>query len=81
MSKILKFPREHAERNRTWQSGYQDGYRGLPCRTGMPDVYYTGFEVGKSDHEEDQEAYESGDLDMLTDEEAREIFGDPDDLP
>lgn len=44
-------------------------------------MYYTGFEVGKSDHEEDQEAYESGDLDMLTDEEAREIFGDHDDLP
>ena len=81
MGKIIQFPQEHAARNRIWQAGYHDGYNSLPCKVGMSDVYYTGFEVGKSDREEDQDAFESGDLDMVTDEQSREIFGDSDDRP
>ena len=81
MGNVIKFPKEMKDRNRDWNKGYKDGYNGLPCQVGMSDVYYTGYEVGKDDREEDQEAFESGDLDMLTDEEAREIYGDSDDRP
>lgn len=81
VGKVINFPKEAMDRNRNWNKGYSDGYRGLPCQMDMPDVYYTGYEVGKDDREEDAEAFESGDLDMLTDEEAREIYGDLSDRP
>lgn len=76
MGKVINFPPEKARHNRIWNEGYSDGYHGKTAQVGKPDPYYTAYEVGKDDREEDSEAIESGDFDLLTEEERKEVYGD-----
>lgn len=75
MSKILYFPPEKARQNHIWNEGYNDGYQSRSAQVGKPDPYYTAYEIGKDDREEDAEAIESGEFDLLTDEEREEVYG------
>lgn len=79
MGKVIPFSRESKRRNQVWNDGYSDGYHGREAQIDMPKEYYTAFEVGQSDREEDNSALESGDLDLLDDEERKEIYGDESD--
>lgn len=65
-----------ARRNKLWNRGYSDGYNRLPSQVDMSDVYYNGYEVGKNDRDEDDEAVASGDFDLLSEEERKQIYGD-----
>ena len=70
---------QQARKNRLYNEGYSDAYRNRESRTGMPDDYYTGYDVGKSDREEDEEAMRNADFDLLSPEERKEIYGDESD--
>lgn len=81
MGKVINFPPEKAKHNRIWNAGYRDGYKSRPAQLDMPDPYLEAYQIGKDDAEEDQEALESGDFDILTEEERREIYGYESDKP
>jgi hypothetical protein len=77
---MVKGLTEHQARiNRLFNEGYTDGYRMRESRTGMPEPYYTGYDAGKSDRDEDNAAVASGDFDLLNEEERKEVYGDESD--
>lgn len=66
-----KQKRDHAR----WNQGYSEGYNRRPMQLDIPEPYLTGYEVGKSDRTEDDEAIESGTFDLLNEEEREGIYG------
>lgn len=79
MGKVIKFPDKMRRHNEAWNEGYSDGYALRDSQVGKPDPYYTGYDVGKDDRAEDDEAIASGTFDLLTEEERREVYGVEDD--
>jgi hypothetical protein len=76
VGKVIQFPESMKRHNRLWNEGYSDGYNKQVPKVDMPDPYYTGYDVGKDDREEDEEAIASGDFDDLSEAERLHLYGE-----
>jgi hypothetical protein len=71
---------EQTAKNRHWNKGYADGYnKRIKIVSSL--TYSTAYDIGAADRAEDEEAIASGEFDLLTEEERREIYGDEHDKP
>lgn len=62
--------------NRYFNLGYHHAYLGLLPQLDMNnDAYRTGYEVGKEDKAEDEEAIETGEWEPMSDSEREFIYG------
>jgi hypothetical protein len=62
-----------------WNNGYSDGYHKRKRKPDSSEAFHTGYSVGWSDREEDEEAIYSGTFDLLTREEREYLYGDESD--